>query len=121
MKQATFLIIVAIFVLTMGNIILFKTFTATLTEKIDVVHHNLYLAQSEFDSYKSLTNEMLEVTSSRITAVLDDISGLEDSLKKELTETVFLSANATSSRIDSLAADLSSLKHKATTLKSILK
>ena len=59
MKRTTFVIVLAIFVLTMCNIVLLKHFKDSLTEKIDVVHHNLYLAQAEFESYKSSTNDNL--------------------------------------------------------------
>ena len=76
-------------------------------EKIDVIKHNLYLVQGDLTAYKSDVNEMLLATSDRVTEYVEQM----DVVKSEIYTSMLSTAQATSSRIDSLLADLKSMKN----------
>ena len=121
MKRTTFVIVLAIFVLTMCNIVLLTHFKDSLAKKIDIVHNNLYLAQAEFESYKSSTNDILLSLADKISLMKSNILLMETEIRADIAETVFMSAEATSSRIDSLIAGFKSIKPTASSIKGILK
>ena len=120
MKRTTFVIVLAIFVLTMCNIILLKHFKDSVTEKVEIVHHNLYLAQAEFESYKSSTNDILLSLADKIAVMKSNILLMDTEIRADISKTVLLSAEATSSRIDSLIASFQSIKPSAGSIKGML-
>ena len=120
MKRTTFVIVLAIFVLTMCNIVLLKHFKDSLAKKIDIVHNNLYLAQAEFESYKISTNDILLSLADKMSTMKSDILLMDTEIRADINQTVLMSAEATSSMIDSLIAGFKAIKPSAGSIKGML-
>ena len=112
-----FITLSILFLMSAINIVVVTTVTNDVKEKIDVIKHNLYLVQGDLTAYKSDVNEMLLATSDRITEYAEEM----DVIKSEIYTSMLSSAQATSNRIDSLLADLKSIKNNVGSVKGLLK
>ena len=105
-KSSMFITLSILFLMSAVNIVVVTTVTNDVKEKIDVIRHNLYLVKGDLTAYKSDVNEMLLATSDRVTKYAEDM----DAMKSELYTSILSSAQATSSKIDSLVADLKGIR-----------
>ena len=116
-KSSMFITLSILFLMSAINIVVVTTVTNDVKEKIDVIKHNLYLVQGDLTAYKSDVNEMLLATSDRVTEYVEQM----DVIKSEIYTSMLSTAQATSSRIDSLLADLKSMKNNVGSVKGLLK
>ena len=116
-KSSMFITLSILFLMSAINIVVVTTVTNDVKEKIDVIKHNLYLVKGDLVAYKSDVNEMLLVTSDRVTEYAEEM----DAMKSEIYTSMLSTAQATSSRIDSLLADLKSMKDNVGSVKGLLK
>ena len=116
-KSSMFITLSILFFMSAVNIVVVKTVSDDMKERIDVIKHNLYLVQGDLTAYKSDVNEMLLATSDRITEYAEEM----DVIKSEIYTSMLSSAQATSNRIDSLLADLKSIKNNVGSVKGLLK
>ena len=112
-----FITLSILFFMSAVNIVVVTTVSNDVKEKIDVIKHNLYLVQGDLTAYKSDVNEMLLATSDRVTEYAEEM----DVIKSEIYTSMLSTAQATSSRIDSLLADLKSMKNNVGSVKGLLK
>ena len=116
-KSSMFITLSILFFMSAVNIVVVKTVSDDMKERIDVIKHNLHLVQGDLTAYKSDVNEMLLATSDRVTEYVEQM----DVIKSEIYTSMLSTAQATSSRIDSLLADLKSMKNNVGSVKGLLK
>ena len=116
-KSSMFITLSILFFMSAVNIVVVKTVSDDMKERIDVIKHNLHLVQGDLTAYKSEVNEMLLATSDRVTEYAEEM----DAMKSEIYTSMLSTAQATSSRIDSLLADLKSMKNNVGSVKGLLK
>ena len=116
-KSSMFITLSILFFMSAVNTVVVTTVSNDIKEKIDVIKHNLYLVKGDLVAYKSDVNEMLLVTSDRVTEYAEEM----DAMKSEIYTSMLSTAQATSSRIDSLLADLKSIKNNVGSVKGLLK